>query len=602
MQKILSILTVILSFDLAWSHDKNVVITNLVENYVLVPSSKGGLERVHKSKRATYLATRADESTYAAEYYDNSAKIDKASAPGAKAIYKSAENSDMFYTGQRVCVLPLDLIKGKEKTAVFEVTNNDPAQFCVIYLFENNSISKALYSITVPAELSDKIGVEACDVPANAQLTRNQAKNGDVVYSIELTDCPYLVNENDSPSITQFAPRLIITGFFSDYNALYKYLHNKVEPEQPTAEIMALANEIKSSCTGNDIDLVNAIADRVRNEIRYLAIEHGEYGTRPDNAAEVLRKKFGDCKGSANLMRMLMRAVGIDGRLVWVGTKDNVIGSFERYASMACGNHMIAAAVLPDTIIYVDGTAKFCPSGYIPASLRGVQVMIENGDECLLRTVPDEGANSDRIDVNGHFVIDSQQLSGNLKINLQGRERMIFENTIAALSAPRRNSFHEKYLSATKTVRLSDIANTTAATNATNTVIDFTETDRGAVVNAAGQIYVNIRPWRLMRTSQVDTHERHNPLHLDDAQCIHVDMLLDIPEGYKLSSLPEQCSIENEWFEGTLEYSVVGNSVRAQGYIRSINTYVPVEHIPAYNRCVRQLDKINTTSVVLTSL
>ena len=35
----------------------------------------------------------------------------------------------------------------------------------------------------------------------------------------------------------------------------------------------------------------------VQNNVRYVAFEEGEAGYRPDTPAEVLRKRYGDCKG-----------------------------------------------------------------------------------------------------------------------------------------------------------------------------------------------------------------------------------------------------------------------------------------------------------------
>src|SRR5206468_747526 len=82
--------------------------------------------------------------------------------------------------------------------------------------------------------------------------------------------------------------------------------------------IKAKADEIIAEKT-NDIDKIKAIFYWVQNNIRYIAFEDGIAGFLPDKADEVLRKKYGDCKGMANLTKELLKAEGFDARLCWLG-------------------------------------------------------------------------------------------------------------------------------------------------------------------------------------------------------------------------------------------------------------------------------------------
>ena len=71
------------------------------------------------------------------------------------------------------------------------------------------------------------------------------------------------------------------------------------------ADIDNLISHITSAQTDS-----GRIADTfawVQSNIRYVAYEEGDAGQRPDTPAEVLRKRYGDCKGSAALMRALLR-------------------------------------------------------------------------------------------------------------------------------------------------------------------------------------------------------------------------------------------------------------------------------------------------------
>ncbi|MEI9945444.1 MAG: transglutaminase-like domain-containing protein [Chitinophagaceae bacterium] len=81
----------------------------------------------------------------------------------------------------------------------------------------------------------------------------------------------------------------------------------------------------------------------VQHNIRYIAFEDGIAGFKPAKANDVLNKKYGDCKGMANLTRGLLQALGFDARLCWIGT--NYIAYDYSTPSMAVDNHMICALI-----------------------------------------------------------------------------------------------------------------------------------------------------------------------------------------------------------------------------------------------------------------
>lgn len=82
------------------------------------------------------------------------------------------------------------------------MTYNDPAQFCTVFMAEANPMTEAVYTVTVPATLAGKIRVEAEDLPDGASLDSRILKNGDVYYSVALTNRPHLNEETANQSVT----------------------------------------------------------------------------------------------------------------------------------------------------------------------------------------------------------------------------------------------------------------------------------------------------------------------------------------------------------------------------------------------------------------
>ena len=62
----------------------------------------------------------------------------------------------------------------------------------------------------------------------------------------------------------------------------------------------------------------NALLHFVQDEIRYLAISIGESSHRPSPPADVLERRFGDCKDKSLLLVALLREIGLDAQVALV--------------------------------------------------------------------------------------------------------------------------------------------------------------------------------------------------------------------------------------------------------------------------------------------
>src|SRR5690606_20483038 len=137
------------------------------------------------------------------------------------------------------------------------------------------------------------------------------------------------------------------------------------------------------------IEKIKAIYYWVQDNIRYVAFEDGLAGFIPDNCQNVYQKLYGDCKGSANLLKEMLILAGFDARLVWIGTRD-IIPLSASIPSIATSNHMIAAVEHNGDWLYLDGTTSFQPIGEYQDQIQGQETMIEGvgKDDFILSKVP----------------------------------------------------------------------------------------------------------------------------------------------------------------------------------------------------------------------
>ena len=89
-------------------------------------STDGLVSKAKMTDIYEFEARRVSETGMVAKFYDCNSVIDNADAPGGKPIYRAWENGDLFYSGTRVCLLPVEVKTGKRTKAKFTVSYKKP--------------------------------------------------------------------------------------------------------------------------------------------------------------------------------------------------------------------------------------------------------------------------------------------------------------------------------------------------------------------------------------------------------------------------------------------------------------------------------------------
>lgn len=585
--------------------DNNVVITDLVAHYS-IEADDGIAKRVIVEEKRSYTATRVDATSAWAIFYDENIAIDRAKAPGGNPIYRAWEDGDLFHTGSRVCVLPLKIRVGKTLNATVKRTFKDPMQFDNIIIAPSDPVRQGRWIIDIPAILADRIKVTPLRMPANATLDSVRTDKGGITYTLTLSDIPAFKSEHLAPPALSVVPVLNFAGMLGDWHDVYRYLHSLVSEDIDNApEASTLAQKLTADIPDSDIYAkINTIAAWVRNNIRYVAIENGKYAFSPDAPDAVLAKRYGDCKGSACLIRAMLRAIGIDGRMVWIGTRDDVIGDWDKYPSIGCGNHMIAAAVLPDTTLFLDGTIRYAPDGLIPSSIAGAQALIENGSEGMLRRVPFDTSTHGTILLRGTAMPDSalRTVSGEVTLSAEGEQILYFSSIAEAVQASRRNIYLEEILSGGN--RSCHLSGTTAATadNGAITAIHARYTDDGAITttSAGKKIYINISPLRNIPLPVFDLRDRRFGAKIPAIATSRADIDITIPDGYVLDHANASAEISTPWYHIAITYTQSdSNTIHCSASMTWNTPYIDRADMETWNDDARQARRILNTPLIL---
>jgi tetratricopeptide (TPR) repeat protein/transglutaminase-like putative cysteine protease len=202
-------------------------------------------------------------------------------------------------------------------------------------------------------------------------------------YRFEAANLPRVESEPAMPGFTEIAPYLHISTY-RGWEDMGRWYWNLVADQMQDDGSLAKAATQATAGLTSTLDKVKAIHRVVVENTRYVGLEFGIHGYKPYKSAQVLQRRFGDCKDKATLLVALLGKVGVEGELVLLRTRRG--GHIDSMpASLAVFDHAIA--YVPALNLYIDGTAEFSGLGELPSEDQDTMVLhVSAKGARLLRT------------------------------------------------------------------------------------------------------------------------------------------------------------------------------------------------------------------------
>ncbi|MDE7375444.1 MAG: transglutaminase-like domain-containing protein, partial [Muribaculaceae bacterium] len=580
--------------------DSDVVIQLLENSYKFVPSKDGDkVERIEINEVTTYLAKRANVVAVNTVSYNDFVKLNKAS--GGEVKYGAVVDDDIFFDDSKAAIIACELKKaGATAKTTVSLSFLKPAFFTRLLLTEPYEIERATYTFELPASMESRFSFEPLNIPADKIAVSTERKGDKVLKVFTVTDLPTLSSQTKAPSRSVYAPQINIHGFFANTTELYHYLRSYIEPDPDPESVKAKALELTKGCA-TDAERIDTITRFVHENIRYVAVEHGDYGHRPDHPSEVLRKLYGDCKGSASLLAAMFQAVGLDGRRAWIGTS-SIPENWSDNPSVNCGNHMIAAIVMPgDSILFVDGTAYACNPPLTPTGIQGKQALIENGDgEPLLAMVPQRPAEANTW--RSEFIVDMAAdgtLSAHGTLTLTGSNNAMIVNALHSTPPAKQEKMLTKLL-------IREAGGSEATLSGINSGFDMTTvtgsiSGLGKVKSVGDETYVELNPMPDIANYKFDTKDRVAPGKIDNNNVLDLSLTLNIPDGMEAVDLPTPVSVDSPWLKAEVTSTVSddGRSLTRRIVFLRNRALIPVSDLKTYNADIARLQRACAASIIL---
>lgn len=140
-------------------------------------------------------------------------------------------------------------------------------------------------------------------------------------------------------------------------------------------EVIELARELTENADG-PAEYLDAITRFVKQDIRYVGLEHGANTHVPRRASVTLDRRYGDCKDMTVLMLDMLSAVGIEAQPVFVATQVRDTATLALPSGRFFDHVIVCGDLDGDQSFCVDATDPYSPVlGATPSTLQGAAAL-----------------------------------------------------------------------------------------------------------------------------------------------------------------------------------------------------------------------------------
>lgn len=299
---------------------------------------KTKMPQVRKIETLEYISLRSNLELITYEMYDDQSEIEKVSFSNVRnktialpTVCGNYDVDDIFYSDAKICRFKMDfLTKGERKTMTIQKNYRDIKYFTSTYFQEEYPIVDRTILFSVPDWLTLELKSMNFEGYSIEKKVVPDTKNKITSYAYTVQNLADLQQEKYPAGSTYTYPHVFLqcksfeqngtrVSLLSSVSDLYQWYYRLARDVSNDKSVLApLVQElVKNKKT--DEEKIRAIFYWVQDNIRYIAYENGVAGFKPESAHLVYQKKYGDCKGMANLTKQLLGIAGYDARLTWIG-------------------------------------------------------------------------------------------------------------------------------------------------------------------------------------------------------------------------------------------------------------------------------------------
>ena len=547
-------------------------------------------------------------------FYDDQSAIENVRASSAKnksikipmqcADY---ESEGIFYSDAKVCMVSIPLeTKGLPVNFSYEKKYKDVKYLTSVYFHENIPVEEKAIVFNIPSWLEVELREFNFDGFGITKETKQE--NGVTSFIYRMKNIPSLQREYNSPNMAKSFPHIIVVSksftdngqkkvlfesvkdLYSWYNSLCKEVKNNPDELKPI--VTQLTKDKKT-----DVEKVESMYYWVQEKVRYIAFENGIMRFRPEPAQNVLKNKYGDCKGKANLITQMLKLAGYDARLTWIGTSD--LPYDYSLPSLAVDNHMICTLIMDGKRYYLDGTEENMAFNDYAHRIQGKQVLIQDGDNYIIDKVPEFNAEHNKVETTMKLKLDNLDLKGNVVSTYNGEARNMLVGVYHSLRSENKQNALENFLrSGDVNMIVTNIQNPDWENRQKPARVTFDLDGKNQVTKAGNELYV-VLDWGKELSSVEFDSTRKTDFEFEHKYYLVTKTEFTIPDGYKLDYTPDAFTNKGEDYSFEGSYVLQGNTLVYSKKLIVNNVILKKKDFSKWNEFIKGVNKFYNDQVVL---
>lgn len=428
----------------------------------------------------------------------------------------------------------------------------------------NASVERADYRLEIPES------IQLRSKTTGGLEVKKSAGEGRGMYNIAVQNLNAISSEPNCPPSRDLFPRVFLApsdfcfdgvcGNMADWKNYGLWVNEllKGRDELPAA-VVAKINELTANAK-TDREKVEVLYDFLQKNNRYVSIQLGIGGFQPIHAASVFKNRLGDCKGLSNLMRAMLKGVGIESNYCEIGVQRSDL-LFQDFANVSQTDHVILLVPLKNDSIWLECTSPVLPFGFVHDGIAGHDAVVISNDGGKLCRLP---TYSEKENLTTSVVKMELKEDGNVAGTMAIEDHLFnYDYSIGYLRDRDREKV-VKYANAKMSLPKMELGDYTVAENKSSrpSVLFEGKFNAPGYINKTGaRLFVPICPLQKGQFNRFSASERFLDIDLRYGYTDQDTVVFTIPDGFVIESLPKDVIEETKYGVLKTHAEKIGNTV-----------------------------------------
>ncbi len=411
---------------------------------------------------------------------------------------------------------------------------------------------------------------------------------------------PYIPNNLKYPVLRIAATNFAVDGYEGDMSTWKSFgsFMNQLNKERQilTIETQTKIKSLTADAATNR-EKIKRIYQYMQNEVRYVSVQLGIGGWQSFDAQYVEKNKYGDCKALSNYMKSMLEVIDIPSD--WVVIYRGYRGRKEideNFVNPGFANHMIL--YVPSEDMWLECTSKTYPPNYIGGDNHDRPVLLVNEKGGRLSRTPKYGLAENKSTSRANINLDAK---GGAVIKKQTTHHGPSHDRYRYLKDLPKSDVEKYIIRNTSLPALTmDKFAIDVDPDAPVATVDFNITVPRYASKAGKRVFVPINNLNPFTDVPEAEEKRIHPIKIENDYHEKDEYVFDLPEGYKVESVPdEKTLLESEFGKFLLELKVTDKTITVTRSLDIFAVELPASDYNKLRDFYKKIAQLDAAKMVL---